>query len=84
MHPRSAASRTPMLRTAWPDRLLEKKGLVQREEFRALLVEVDLEEASRTEAQAAAPPSTSCRTCRASNDPANRFCAGCRRPLVRR
>jgi hypothetical protein len=71
-------------------RLLEKKGVIVRDEFRSLLVEVDLEDGvhdGKLAKPGAARPErsglTNCRFCSAANDPANKFCSGCRRPLVR-
>ncbi|HZE95517.1 MAG TPA: hypothetical protein VE981_00675 [Planctomycetota bacterium] len=73
-------------------RMLEKKGVILRDEFRALLVEVDLEDGVHDgklsrRVPAAAPPTPvalPCRHCRTTNDPESRFYAGCRRPLFRR
>ncbi len=72
-------------------RMLEKKGVIVRDEFRALLVEVDLEDGVHDGKLAkpapARPPAraglVNCKFCRTANDPVNKFCAGCRRPLVR-
>ena len=73
-------------------RMLEKKGVILRDEFRSLLVEVDLEDGAHdgkltkpAPPQPAAPPAqtTHCKFCRTVNDPVNKFCSGCRRPLVR-
>lgn len=73
-------------------RMLEKKNVIVRDEFRSLLVEVDLEDGvhdgklSKPAPPAAAPSpaqTTHCKFCRAENDPVNKFCSGCRRPLVR-
>jgi len=71
-------------------RILEKKGVIVRDEFRALLVDVDLEDGvhdgklAKPAPALAAAPETRCRSCRTENDPANKFCSGCRRPLFRR
>jgi hypothetical protein len=70
-------------------RMLEKKGVILRDEFRALLVEVDLEDGVHDgklakPAPARAAAGSRCRSCRTENDPANKFCSGCRRPLFRR
>jgi len=70
-------------------RILEKKGVIVRDEFRSLLVEVDLEDGvhdgklARPEALRRSSEAY-CKFCRAANDPGNKFCVGCRRPLVRR
>lgn len=74
-------------------RMLEKKGVILRDEFRALLVEVDLEDGVHdgklSKPESASPPRparaglTRCKFCRAANEPENKFCSGCRRPLVR-
>ena len=69
-----------------------KKAVIGRDEFRALLVEVDLEDGvhdgklappQRNEAPKPAPL-CHCRFCKAENDVSNKFCSHCRRPLVRR
>ena len=77
-------------------RMLEKKGVLARDEFRALLVEVDLEDgvhdgklAPTVPTVAGAAPArpaadTVCKFCRTANDPGNRFCSHCRRPIFRR
>ena len=74
-------------------RILEKKGVILRDEFRALLVEVDLEDgvhdgklARPADAQAPRPSNQTafCKFCRTANDPVNKFCSHCRRPLIRR
>jgi hypothetical protein len=73
-------------------RLLEKKGVVARDEFRALLVDVDLEDgvhdgklAPPRRNEAPKPASLCrCKFCKAENDVSNTFCSHCRRPLVRR
>lgn len=72
-------------------RMLEKKGVILRDEFRALLVEVDLEDGVHDGklARPADVPRPSnrtahCKFCRAANDPVNKFCSQCRRPLIRR
>ena len=72
-------------------RILEKKGVFARDEFRALLVEVDLEDGVHDGKLSRPAPKSAgqgarqavCRFCRSANDPANKFCAHCRRPLVR-
>jgi len=74
-------------------RMLEKKGVILRDEFRALLVEVDLEDGvhdgklarpAGTESPQPSSPSAFCKFCRTPNDPVNKFCSHCRRPLIRR
>jgi hypothetical protein len=73
-------------------RILEKKEVFARDEFRSLLVEVDLEDGvhdgklNRAPRNAAPKPSgaITCKYCRTENDRANQFCSHCRRPLVRR
>jgi hypothetical protein len=73
-------------------RMLEKKGTFARDEFRALLVEVDLEDGVH-DGKLAPPqrdpapkpnPMCSCKYCGSENDRSNQFCSHCRRPLVRR
>lgn len=73
-------------------RMLEKKGVILRDEFRSLLVEVDLEDGvhdgkltkpAPPQPEASTLQTTHCKFCRAANDPVNKFCSGCRRPLVR-
>lgn len=76
-------------------RMLEKKGVFARDEFRSLLVEVDLEDGvhdgklARPSPSAGAPAPrpasrTHCKFCGTANDPATTFCGHCRRPLLRR
>jgi hypothetical protein len=73
-------------------RILEKKGVFARDEFRSLLVEVDLEDgvhdgklAAPQREEAPKPSQTCfCRFCRTENDRSSTFCSHCRRPLVRR
>jgi hypothetical protein len=75
-------------------RMLEKKGIFARDEFRSLLVEVDLEDGvhdGKLAPPAPAAPAASrpavgihCKFCGTSNDPTNTFCAHCRRPMLRR
>jgi hypothetical protein len=68
-------------------RMLEKKGLLTREEFRTFLVEADKEEALEGEKPAAPPkhqlPAVRCRFCMHLNAEQNRYCSQCRRPLLR-
>jgi len=70
-------------------RLLEKKGVLVRDEFRSLLVEVDLEDGvhdgklARPETPRPPRPDR-CTHCGAGNDAGSRYCSGCRRPLFRR
>lgn len=73
-------------------RILEKKGVFARDEFRSLLVEVDLEDGVHdgklsTPPRNDAPPAPGripCRFCRTMNDRSSQFCSHCRRPLLRR
>jgi hypothetical protein len=76
-------------------RMLEKKGVFTRDEYRSLLVEVDLEDGVHDGKLAHPAPSgdtpaplpanqTHCKFCKTANDPANTFCVHCRRPLMRR
>ena len=73
-------------------RILEKKNTFARDEFRALLVEIDLEDGvhdgklappERREAPKAVERCF-CKFCRTENDRSNTYCTQCRRPLVRR
>jgi hypothetical protein len=74
-------------------RILEKKAVFARDEFRALLVEVDLEDGvhdgklappQRDPAPKPKPDGTCfCKFCGSTNDRSNQFCSHCRRPLVR-
>lgn len=73
-------------------RMLEKKGVFARDEFRSLLVEIDLEDGvhdgklAPPERKDAPKPSSLfyCKFCRTGNERSNQFCSHCRRPLVRR
>jgi hypothetical protein len=73
-------------------RMLEKKGVFARDEFRSLLVEIDLEDgvhdgklAPPQRDAAPQPPQTcSCKFCGSENARSNKFCSHCRRPLLRR
>ena len=75
-------------------RMLEKKNAFGRDEFRALLVEIDLEDgvhdgklARPVPAQPQAPKPVDlclCKFCRTENDRSNTYCTHCRRPMVRR
>ena len=73
-------------------RILEKKGVFARDEFRSLLVEVDLEDGVHDgkrlppERDAAPQPTATCfcKFCGSENDRSGQFCGHCRRPLVRR
>ena len=73
-------------------RMLEKKNTFARDEFRALLVEIDLEDGVHDGKLAKPEPPEApkaaarcfCKFCRADNDRSNTYCTQCRRPLVRR
>ena len=73
-------------------RMLEKKNTFARDEFRALLVEIDLEDGVHdgkvTPPEPREAPKSAarcfCKFCRADNDRSNTYCTQCRRPLVRR
>jgi hypothetical protein len=73
-------------------RILEKKGVFARDEFRSLLVEVDLEDGVHDgkrlppERDAAPKPAATifCKFCGSDSDRSSQFCSHCRRPLLRR